>query len=241
MTHEFKSGTYRQTNLTNESQEYLAKREELRLAEIELMKHRERVAALRRALPQGAALQDYEFLEGPDDLDTEDEPIHTIKLSELFTVASRPLVIYHLMYGKKNVKPCPMCTMWIDGANGVAQHLARNIDFAVVAAADPKALRDHARSRGWNNIRLLSAGSNTFKYDLGSEDAEGGQDSSVSVFTKDGNNVVRHFYTAHPRMSPEINERGIDLLAPVWNFMDLTPQGRGEWYASLAYGTRARA
>jgi predicted dithiol-disulfide oxidoreductase (DUF899 family) len=36
-------------------------------------------------------------------------------------------------------------------------------------------------------------------------------------------------------------ERGIDLLAPVWNFMDLTPQGRGEWYASLAYGTKARA
>jgi hypothetical protein len=24
-------------------------------------------------------------------------------------------------------------------------------------------------SRGWNNVRLLSAGSNTFKYDLGSE------------------------------------------------------------------------
>ena len=150
-------------------------------------------------------------------------------------------MIYHLMYGKKQVKPCPMCTMWIDGANGVAQHIAQNIDFAVVAAANPKALRDHARTRGWNNVRLLSAGPNTFKYDLGSEDADGGQDSSVSVFTKDADNTVRHFYTGHPRMAPEIKERGIDLLAPVWNFMDLTPQGRGEWYASLAYGTKARA
>ena len=36
-------GTYRQTNLSNESSEYLAKREELRLAEIELMQQRERV------------------------------------------------------------------------------------------------------------------------------------------------------------------------------------------------------
>jgi predicted dithiol-disulfide oxidoreductase (DUF899 family) len=54
MTYEFTSGTYRQTNLTNDSEEYLAKREELRLAEIELMEHRERVAARRRALPQGA-------------------------------------------------------------------------------------------------------------------------------------------------------------------------------------------
>jgi predicted dithiol-disulfide oxidoreductase (DUF899 family) len=54
--------------------------------------------------------------------------------------------------------------------NGVAQPIAQNIDVAVVAAADPKALRDHARARGWNNVRLVSAGSNTFKYDLGSED-----------------------------------------------------------------------
>ena len=44
MVHETIQGTYRQTNLTNESAEYLAKREELRLAEIELMRQRERVA-----------------------------------------------------------------------------------------------------------------------------------------------------------------------------------------------------
>jgi predicted dithiol-disulfide oxidoreductase (DUF899 family) len=39
------------------------------------------------------------------------------------------------------------CTMWIDGVNGVAQHIAQNIDVAVVAATDLKALRDHARAR----------------------------------------------------------------------------------------------
>src|ERR1700761_2264337 len=181
MVHEMVNGTYRQTNLTNESQDYLARREELRLAEIELIKQRERVAVLRRNLPQGAALPDYEFLEGPIDLKMGDEPLHTIKLRDLFKSTDRPLVIYHLMYGKKQTKPCPMCTMWIDGANGIAQHIAQNIDFAVVAAADPEELRDHARARGWNNIRLLSAGSNTFKYDLGSEDAGGAQDSTVSV------------------------------------------------------------
>lgn len=130
-----------------------------------------------------------------------------------------------------------MCTRWVDGANGIAHHLAQNIDLAIVAAADPKALRDHARDRGWSNLRLLSAGSNIFKFDLGSENPDGGQDSAISVFTKDGN-TVRHFYTAHPRMAPDINERGIDLLVPVYNFLDLTPQGRGQWYASLAYGTK---
>jgi predicted dithiol-disulfide oxidoreductase (DUF899 family) len=239
MSHASPDRTYRQTNLRNESEEYLAKREELRLAEIELMKHRERVAALRRTLPQGAALPDYEFLEAANDLHGSDEPIRTVKLSQLFTAADRPLVIYHLMFGKKQVKPCPMCTMWIDGVNGIAQHIAQNVDFAIVAAADPKSLRDHARTRGWNNLRLLSAGSSTFKYDLASEDADGEQDSTVSVFTKDADHTVRHFYSAHPRMSPDIQERGIDLLAPVWHFMDLTPQGRGDWYASLAYGAKA--
>ena len=84
MAHEFIKGTYRQTNLTNECAEYLAKREDLRLAEIELMQHRERVAALRRALPQGAALQEYSFLEGPADLDSGDEPILTVKAQRTF-------------------------------------------------------------------------------------------------------------------------------------------------------------
>ncbi len=231
-------GTYRQTNLTNESREYLAKREELRLAEIELMRQRERVAELRRHLPAGAAIEDYQFEEGPRDLNAGDEPVRRVRLSELFSKPDRSLVIYHLMYGKKNTKACPMCTAWIDGANGVAHHLAQNLDFAVVAAADLPTLRAHARARGWDKLRLLSAGNNTFKYDLGSEDREGGQDSTVSVFTRDANGNLRHFYSAHPRMGPDILERGIDLLAPMWHFLDLTPQGRGSWYSSLAYGTK---
>jgi predicted dithiol-disulfide oxidoreductase (DUF899 family) len=238
MVHECIDGTFRQTNLTNESQQYLVEREKLRLAEIELMQHRERVAALRRALPQGPVLQDYGFLEGPADLHGGDEPIRTVHLSELFTAPGRSLVVYHLMFGKQQTKPCPMCTMWIDGYNGVAQHLAQNIDFAIIAAAEPKVLRDYARERGWSNLRLLSAGTNTFKYDLGSEDADGAQDSTISVFTRESGGAVRHFYTSHPRLAPEIKERGIDLLTPVWNLLDLTRQGRGDWYASLAYGNK---
>jgi len=54
-------------------------------------------------------------------------------------------------------------------------------------------------------------------------------------FTKDADSTVRHFYSANPRMGPEIKERGIDLLAPLLHFMDLTTQGREDWYASLAY------
>ncbi len=231
----------RYTRLSNESADYLAQREKLRLAEIELMRHRERVAELRRGLPPGASVPDYAFQEGPSDLTAGDGPVRTVRLSELFSAPGRSLVIYHLMYGKAQTSPCPMCTMWIDGYNGVAQHLAQNVDFAIAAAADPATLREHARARGWQNLRLLSCGDSSFKYDLASEDADGEQDSTISVFTRDDQGTIRHFYTCHPRMADDIDQRGLDLLSPVWNVLDLTPAGRGDWYAELTYPHRAHA
>jgi predicted dithiol-disulfide oxidoreductase (DUF899 family) len=240
MVNEMIDGTFRQTNLANESPEYLAKREEVRQAEIELMRQRERVAELRRALPPGATIQDYEFIEGPASIDEGDQPTRTIRLSELFTASDRSLVIYHFMFGKKQTTACPMCTAWIDGFNGIAHHLAQNVDLAIVAAADPATLRAHARTRGWNRLRLLSAGDSTFKYDLGSEDASGNQDSTISVFTRDADGKLRHTYSGHPRLAEDVKERGIDELNPIWNVLDLTPQGRGKFYASLDYGTKVQ-
>ena len=241
MVHEMIDGTYRQTNLPNESAEYLAKREELRQAEIELMRQRERVAELRRTLPFGATIEDYEFLEGPASLDDGDEPVRKTRLSELFTAPDRALVIYHFMFGKKQTNPCPMCTAWIDAFNGVAHHLAQNVDLAIVAAADTSTLRAYARNRDWDKLRLLSAGESTFKYDLGSEDREGRQDSTISVFTRESDGTLRHFYSGHPWLADAIKERGIDELNPIWNVLDLTPHGRGKFYASLDYGTKVLA
>jgi len=229
------NGILRQTNLPNESEEYLLKRDELRRAEIDLRNQRERVAELRRQLPKGPAVEDYVFQEVSAKLDAGDTPIRNIRLSELFTSPDRSVVIYHFMFGKKQTKPCPMCTAWIDGFNGVAHHLAQNLDLAIVAAADLASLRSYARTRGWNRLRLLSAGSSTFKYDLGSENKEGNQDSAISVFTRDTDGTIRHSYTGHPWLAPDIKERGIDELTPIWNVMDLTRQGRGTFYANLEY------
>ena len=159
-----------------ESDEYRRQREELRVAEMELMDHVERVAALRRELPADTVVDDYELI----DVASGDR----VRLSELFTAPDRALVLYHFMYGKAQTEPCPMCTMWIDGYNAAAPHLAQNVDFAVVAAAEPAALSAHAASRGWSNLRLLSAGDTTFKYDLGSEEADGTQTEWISVFTR---------------------------------------------------------
>lgn len=225
----------RHTRLAGESADYLDAREELRQAEIDLMRHREKVAAQRRALPLGPPVDDYVFIEGPADLGAGDTPVREVTLSELFTAADRPLIVYHFMYGKLQTEPCPMCTLWIDGFNGIAHHVARNADFVIAAAADTPTLRQHARNRGWHRLRLLSCGDSTFKYDLGSEDKDGEQDSTISVFTRDDAGTVRHFYSTHPRMADDIDERGIDLLAPVWHLLDMTPQGRDDWYPDLDY------
>jgi len=42
-------------------------------------------------------------------------------------------------------------------------------------------------------------------------------------------------------MAPDVRERGVDLLSPVYNVFDLTPEGRGDWYASLNYPVKAAA
>jgi len=225
-----------------ESDDYLTKREELRQAEIESLNARERVAQLRRDLPPGPVLQDYEFDEGPSSLSSGDTPIRKVRLSELFTKPDRSLVVYQFMFGKKQINPCPMCTLVIDSLNGVAHHIAQNVDLVIVAAADPISLRKHARRQGWDRLRLLStAEGSTFKYDLGGEDREGNQDSTLTVITRDSDGTLRHFYTAHPRVAPQLMERGLDLLIPVYNVLDVTPQGRGDWYASLDYSPNVMA
>jgi len=235
------SDIVRQTGLTNESAEYLARREELRLAELELMRQREKVAEMRRRLPAGAPLTEYVFKEGPEDLDQGDAPVRSVRLTELFTEPDRTLIAYQMMYGKRQKEPCPMCTSFVDALNGIAPHLQQNVDLVVIAAADPPALRNHARSRGWNRLRFLSCGDNKFKYDMGSEDRVGNQDSTLSVFTLDFDGTARHFYSVHPALAPDVKTRGLDLLNPIWNYLDLTPEGRGDFVARLTYPPRLRA
>jgi len=210
-----------------QSDDYRRQREELRVAELDLIDHAERVAALRRKLPADTAVDDYQLV----DVASGDG----VRLSELFSAPDRSLIVYHFMYGKAQTEPCPLCTMWIDGYNAAAPHLTQSIDFAVVAAADPAAISAHAASRGWSNLRLLSAGDSTFKYDLGSEEADGTQTEWISVFTRGGDGSVRHVYSKGAQMADDRRERGIDLLTPVWNLLDLTPNGRPDWYPSLNY------
>jgi len=133
-----------------------------------------------------------------------------------------------------------MCTAWLDSANGVAHHLAQNLDFAVVAAADLRTLRaPRARAR-MDKLRLLSAGSNTFKYDLGSERQRGRSGLNHFRFTRERHGTVRHAYSVHPRMAADIQERGIDCTRLSGTTWTLLRRAGAIGAASLAYGTKVQ-
>jgi predicted dithiol-disulfide oxidoreductase (DUF899 family) len=208
--------------LANESENYRKIREELFEAEVALRDQRERVAALRRKLPLDTNVKDYVFQEGPADLD-QDGPVTEVRLSELFAKPDEALVVYQYMFGGTQTKPCTMCTLWVDGFNGIGHHLQQRLNFAIVAQA------------GWNKLRLISSAGTDFKTDFHFSDAAGAQWPGVSAFSRSADGSVKHFYSNSALMEDANRTRGIDLLTPFWNILDLTPEGRKEWMPKLQY------
>lgn len=215
--------------LAGESLAYAKVRDELRAAEIELRDQRERVAALRRALPRDTVVADEQFEEMRGGRRAQ------VKLSLLFTDPAKPLVLMHFMFGKAQKSPCPMCTMWADGYDGVVPHLLQRMNFAVLVAGDPAEFEDYGRERGWKNLRVVAAAESDLKRRLSFETDEGAQLPGVSVFVREPDGRLVHTYSQAAIFGAE-GFRGMDLLSPVWNFFDLTPEGRGEWLPSKQYG-----
>jgi predicted dithiol-disulfide oxidoreductase (DUF899 family) len=213
------------------SAEYTSARMELAKAERILRDQIEEVAAARRRMPEGAILDDHVLTEGPADL-AADEPVRRTPLRELFGEHDT-LFVYHLMFHPDDDGACPMCSMWVDGFNGVARHLAQHTAVAVVAKAPLPKLRAWARGRGWSRLRILSSHGTGFNAAMHAETASGGQRPMASVLVREGERV-RHFYTL-PANFLDDAERGIDPLSPVWNVLDLLPKGRGQWYAGNDY------
>lgn len=203
---------------------YDAAREELRTAELELMQQRERVAEMRRNMPTGPASPNYEFTEFVDGAE------RSITLTDLFSDPSKPLVIYHFMFGKQQTSPCPMCAMWADGWDSITHHLAERINFVVAASSSAQEWHDTATSRGWTNFRKVSAAPSSFKLDIGGEDDAGNQWPFISVWELiDGAPTMTYSGSANIEGN---HWRGVDLLSPVWHFLDLTRIGREDWNPS---------
>lgn len=216
------------TSFPNESPKYRTARDRLLDAEIALRRQVEKIAAMRRKLPDGGEVpQDYVFTSGRG----------PVKLSQLFE-RGNTLVAYSFMYGPDMKQACPMCTSFLDGLNGNAQHIAQRTDLVVIAKSPIERIVEYARGRAWNNLRLLSSSGTSYNRDYRGENEKGAQMPMMNVFVKkDGK--VRHFYGSEMLYAPEEkgqNARHNDLMWPLWNVLDLTPEGRGaDWYPSIAY------
>lgn len=214
-----------------ESAEYRRARNELLEEEAALRRKVEQVAALRRGLPLGHQVtQDYEF-------QSLNESGHTtvVKLSELFANPNQSLVIYGLMYDKDS-SPCPMCTSFLDSFDGAVRHAAAKLNIAVVAKGPIELLASFAKQRGWENLNILSSAHNTFNKDFFTEVPGAGQVPIINVFQQSNGNI-HHFYTSElffDAAEPGQHPRHMDMMFPLWNLFDLTPEGRpNDWFPSV--------
>lgn len=221
-----------------ESAAYRRARDELLAAEAALRAQIESVAVLRRRLPLGGEVPvDYSFeglAAGLGENTTE-----TVKLSELFATPEASLAIYSFMYGPEMDAPCPICVSILDALDGEAPHIAQRVNFAVVAKSPIDRIRDFAQARGWRHLRLLSSFANAYNREYHGETESGAQLPCLNVFQRrDGR--VRHFWASELLFTPSepgMDHRHVDLIWPLWNLLDFTPEGRGtDWSPKLQYG-----
>jgi predicted dithiol-disulfide oxidoreductase (DUF899 family) len=231
-----------------ESVAYRGARNALLESEMALRRQIESVNAQRRALPPGGPIREDYVFEGLG-LDGQPAPL---KMSGLFAPGKDDLALYSFMYGPERERPCPGCTHFLDSFDGVARHAAQKINLFIVAKSPLARLLALASERGWAHLAFLSTAGNTYDRDyfgdslgLGGDmrrqqdfkDGEEWDMPMLSVFRRDGG-LVRHFWSSEMLYVPAESGqeyRHNDLLDPLWNLLDTTADGRGQFRPRLAY------
>ncbi|MHB8530344.1 MAG: DUF899 family protein [Caulobacteraceae bacterium] len=227
----------------NESAEYRSARNTLLDEEMALRAQIERVAAHRRALPPGGEIEeDYRFV----------GPMGPVTLSQLFAPEKDTLAIYSFMFGPERERPCPGCTHFLDGLDGQVRHIDQKIRFVVVAKSPLPRILAFARERGWTGLHLLSTDGNAYDRDYfgdsqglsaamrrqqGFTDGETWDMPMLNVFRRQGE-VIRHAWGSellYVPPEPGQQYRHNDLMDPLWNLLDVTPNGRGDFNPALSY------
>jgi predicted dithiol-disulfide oxidoreductase (DUF899 family) len=225
-----------------ETEEYRRARNSLLESEIELRRQAEAVAAQRRGLPLGGEVRiDYSFEASPPG----QKDSTTIRLSELFSPGKDSLFLYSFMFPERvgpAITPCPSCTSIIDAIDGAAPHITQRVNFAVVAKVPIERFREHAHTRGWRNVRLLSSANNTYNRDYHTETPDGGQIPIATVLVRRGKKI-HHSWSSelfYAPPDPDQDMRHVDFMWPMWSIFDRTPEGRGtDWGPRLDYSKKS--
>ena len=212
-----------------ETAKYRAARNKLLKNEIALRRATEKVAAERRKLPLGGAVaEDYVF----------DSAGGPVKLSALFDAGKDTLLIYNFMFGPQMAEACPYCSSILDSVDGAAPHVTQRVNLVIVAKSPIERIMTFVRERGWGSLRLLSSGGNTYNRDYHGENEKGDQLPMMNVFTRRRGRIYHTWGTEMffaPRDRGQ-DPRHVDLIWPVWNLLDMTPEGRGvKWGPELRY------
>ena len=219
----------RHNRFPGESPAYAAARQALLAEEIEVRRHLTRVADQRRALPPGPMIEkDYRFVDADG---------AELGLIDLFGDHDT-LVTYFWMYGPQRARPCPMCTNLLGPLNGNAADIKQRAALKILGRSPVERQRAFAKERGWADLDLLQTLGDDYARDLGVLTPEGDEYPALVVYRREGDRV-RLFWAGEisgEMADPGQDPRGAVDIAPLWNILDLTPEGRApDWYPKLSY------
>jgi len=206
--------------------EWLAARKQLLAKEKEFTRLRDDLSRQRREMPWEKVEKQYVF-EGAKGKET---------LADLFEGRSQ-LLVYHFMFGPGWEQGCPSCSFLGDSFDGITIHIAqRDTSFVAISRATLPEIEAFKKRMGWK-FNWVSSNGNDFNYDykvsFSKEDISSGkpvynyetipfpseEGPGASAFMKKDGQIY-HTYSTY--------SRGLDILLPMYNWIDMTAQGRDE-------------
>jgi len=143
-----------------------------------------------------------------------------VQLSELFGDHDEMLLVHNMGKG------CSYCTLWADGFNGIADHLANRAAFVLVSPDAPADLGSFAAGRSWR-FDCASAHGTSFVQDLGYEPKPGVYMPGLSSLLKTADGSIER--VVHTPMGPG------DMYCNLWHMLDLLPRGVNGWEPKYEY------
>lgn len=142
-----------------------------------------------------------------------------VTLSSLFGEKDDLIVIHNMG------RACSYCTLWADGFNGIAEHMADRAGFVVCTPDPPELQAEFSAGRGWR-FDMVSSSDLPFYADMGF--MPGGKPwPGVSAFHKNEDGTI-------VRTGKAIFGPGDDFCA-VWHLLDLLPGGPNGWEPKYTY------
>jgi predicted dithiol-disulfide oxidoreductase (DUF899 family) len=112
--------------------------------------------------------------------------------------------------------------------------------------------RGWAHERGWDHLSLVSTAGNNYDADYFGDtskfskgmraqhrvpEGENWDDTIFNVFKK-SDGEIRHFWGSEMSFAPTVpnqHHRAGDLVDPLWGLLDMTPEGRGDFFPKVNY------